>query len=113
LIKFQSSLLNLANRRVFFYTKTSLSSLQTLPKVCLKSSFLSLSQVAFVKLSLSFTQLTQVPSGLLTLFGLITTENDQNGQKFSFSFGKVHFVLFVRLVHIQNGSHHSFEAFLV
>jgi hypothetical protein len=98
--------------QAFSYTKTSFFSAQSWPKVCLKSSILSLSQVAFVKLSLSFTHETQVPSALFTLFGFITTENEPNGQNSSFSLGKVHFVLFDKFVQIQNGSHHNFEAFL-
>ena len=97
--------------RAFSYTKTSFFSAPSCQKVCLKSFTLSASPVALVKLSDNFTHDTQVPSGLFTLFGLITTENEPNGQKFSFSFGNVPLVLFDKLVPIPNGSHHNFSEF--
>lgn len=65
-------------------------------KVFLKRSTRSLDPIALLGLSDNFTVLTHSPrSSLHTAAGLITTENDQNGPKFSFDFGNVHFVLLV------------------
>jgi hypothetical protein len=52
-------------------------------------------------LSDSFTVDTQVQSGLWTLLGFITTENEPNKLLFSSFLGQVFFVLFVRFVPIQ------------
>jgi len=51
-------------------------------------------------LSDNFTQDTQIQSGLCTYVGFTTTEKDPNGQYSSSFLGRVHFVLFVRLVPI-------------
>jgi len=94
---------------LIIYTNTSFFSTPDSQKISLKNSTLFFSQVAFVKLSLSFTHDIQLQSGLWISLGLTTTENDQNGHKFSFSLGQVHFVLFVKFVPIQKVNFHTFS----
>jgi hypothetical protein len=92
------------NKYYIVYTNTSFSTNQFCPNVFLKSSTLFCSPLALLILSLSFTHETRVPSGLFTLFGLITTQKDQKGQNGSGVLGNVFFVLLERFVQIPKRS---------